>query len=341
MGMGVGWGWGRATTGGVLGYPISRLGYPVVPLRLYFGLIFLSPFFTFLAIMAHIRFGWFTFHRQLYSILGLAAGVFGGYAEAFFVTKRLRREVEVVAWFLIPLGLVVWLPPIAYVYLVLGVGEFLPFATYFLLPSFAIAAVTSGFVFRRFEKREKARVFAFFMGGYVPYPKYWIETPETLEIELHGFLEAVADKNASWMLYYGRYAKQLKKLVEELSERSDKVGKRISEIRELTTHLLDENMKFYRKGIKITLIFAAGCVLWLALMFFAAANNYFYIPQKYGNQVSLITFGLPFLLIFAYVFIKRKALTRDYEETVQTIMKKADPKTQNTIKDLLRLMANE
>jgi hypothetical protein len=41
------------------------------------------------------------------------------------------------------------------------------------------------------------------------------------------------------------------------------------------------------------------------------------------------------------VFIKRKALTRDYEETVQTIMKKADPKTQNTIKDLLRLMANE
>ena len=174
---GVGWGWKKATTGGVLSYPISRLGYPVVPLRLYFGLIFLLPFFTFLAIMAHIRFGWFIFHRQLYSILGLVAGIFGGCAEAFFVTKRLKTEVEVVAWFLIPLGLVVWLSPMTYVYLVLGVGELIPFATYFLLPSLAIATVTSGFLFRRFEKREKARVFTFFLGRYVPYPKYWIETP--------------------------------------------------------------------------------------------------------------------------------------------------------------------
>jgi len=336
--MGTGYGRKRAATNGVLGYPISRFGYPIVPLRLYFGLIFLLPFFMFLAIIAHIRFGWLTFHRQLYFILGLTFGVFGGYAEAFSVTKRLKREVEVIAWFLIPLGLVVWLSPMAYVYLVIGVDELLPFATYFLLPSLAVATVTSGFIFRRFEKREKVRVFTFFLGRYVPYPKYWIETPETLETELYGFLEAVADKNASWMLYYGRYAKQLKNLIEGLSERNDRIGKRISEIRELTMRLLDENIKFYREVIKITLIFATCCMLWLALMFFAAANNWFNIPQKYGNHVYLIAFGFPFLLIFIYSFLKRKALTEEYETTIQTILRKIDIKTQTTIKDVLELI---
>ena len=338
MGMGVGLGLERTTTYRVLGYPVSRLGYPVVPLRLYFGLIFVLPFFTFLAVMAHLRLGWFTLYRQLYFILGMATGVFGGYAEASFVTKKLKREIEVVAWFLIPLGLVVWLLPIAYVYLLLGTEEFLPFATYFLLPSIAIAMVTGGFLFRRFERREKVRVFAFFLTRYLPYPKYWIETPETLETELYGFLEAVAEKNTSWMLYYGRYAEKLKKLVENFSERSDKVGKKFSEIKELTTRLLDENMKFYRRGIRIVCIFTASCALWIALMMFAATNNFFYISQKYGTHVELILFGMPFLLIFVYPFTKRKTLTRDYEKTVQTILGKTSLKTQTTIKDVLELM---
>lgn len=41
-----------SATGGVLGYPVSRLGYPVVLFRLYFGLIITLPFFMFLAVMA-------------------------------------------------------------------------------------------------------------------------------------------------------------------------------------------------------------------------------------------------------------------------------------------------
>ena len=65
-------------------------------------------------------------------------------------------------------------------------------------------------------------------------------------------------------------------------------------------------------------------------MFFAAANNYFDIPKKYGSHVSLITFGLSFLLIFVYVFIKRKTLIRDYEN-IQIIIGKSDPETQTTM----------
>ena len=327
----------KPTMGGVLGYPISRLGYPVVPLRLYLGLIFAFPFFLFMAVMAHIRFGWFTPLRQLYFILGVIAGVFGGYAEAFFVTRGLKREGEVVAWFLMPLGLI-WLLPTAYIYSSFSADEFLPFCTYFFLPSLAIAAVTGGFQFRRFEKREKVQVFTFFLGEY---PKYWIETPETLENELYGFLEAMIDRDLSWMLYYGRYAERLKEHMEKLSERTDELGKKVSEIKEFMARLLDQNIEFYRKGRKLTWIFVAGCVLWLILMFFAAANNYFDIPQNYGNIVYFITFATPFLLVFAYPFIVRRALTAEYKKAIQVELDKIDVKSEATVKEVLRLIRTQ
>ena len=330
----------RRATVGVLGYPLSRLGYPVVPLRLYIGLIFALPFFLSLAVMAHIKFDWFTPLRQLYFILGIAAGISGGFTEGLFVTRRLKREGEAVAWLLIPLGLVIWLLPTAYLYSSLGADEFLPFCTYFLLPSIAVAAITSGFQFRRFEKREKVQVFTFFLTGYVPYPKYWIETPETLENELYGFLEAMVDRDPSWMLYYGRYAERLKKLMGKLSERSDKLGKKVSEIKELTERLLDQSIRFHRKGRRTTWIFMAGCVLWLVLMFFAATKNYFDIPQKYGKLVDLITFTTPFLLIFAYPFIRRRALTVEYKKAVQAELDKIG-EAEAEIKEVLRLIRTQ
>jgi hypothetical protein len=286
--------------------------------------------------MAHIKFGWFTPLRQLYFILGTIAGIFGGFAEAFFVTSRLRREGEVVAWLLMPLGLI-WLLPTAYIYLSFNADELLPFGTYFFLPSLAIAAVTGGFQFRRFEKREKVQVFTFFW----MYPKYWIETPETLENELYGLLEATVDRDLSWMLYYGRHAERLKELTEKLSERSDEVGKRFSEIKEFTARLLDQNIEFYRKGRKTTWIFAASCVLWLILMFFAAANNYFDIPQKYGNLAYLVTFTTPFLLVFAYPFIRRRTLTTEYKKAIQVELDKIDVKSEATIKEFLRLLCTQ
>jgi hypothetical protein len=324
----------KPTMGGVLGYPISRLGYPVVPLRLYLGLAFTLPFLLFLAVMAHIKFGWFTPLRQLYFILGIVAGISGGYVEAFFVTRGLKREGEVVAWFLLPLGLI-WLLPTAYIYSSFSADEFLPFCAYFFLPSLAIDVVTGGFQFRRFEKREKVQVFIFFW----MYPKYWIETPETLENELHGFLEATVDRDLSWMLYYGRYAERLKEHIEKLSERSDEVGKKVSEIKGFAARLLDKNIELYRKGRRTTWIFVAGCVLYLILMFFAATNNYFDIPQKYGNIVYIMTFTTPFLLIFAYPFIRRRALTAEYKKAVQAELEKINAKADVIIKEVLRLIS--
>ena len=315
----------------MLGYPLSRLGYPVTIMRL-FGFFLTLFFFSFLLYAATLRHDQFTSARQLYLPAGIITGALSGFAEAKVVTKKLKEDIEIVAWSLLPIA-VLWALPFGMVLYFFGSEELLPFATYFLLPSIPAALGTSSLLFRRFEKKEHVQVFMFVYGY-----KFWIETPQTLKIELYGFLEAVADKNTSWMLYYGKYAEKLKRLVEKLSERIDKIGTKMSEIKELTTRLLDENMKFYRKGIRIVCVFVASCVLWIALMMFAAANNYFDISQKYGTHVELILFGMPFLLIFVYPFIKRKTLTRDYEKTVQNILGKTNLQTQTTIKDVLELM---
>jgi len=319
-------------------YPITRLGYPVVPLRLYLSLIFVLPFFTFLAVMAHIRFGWFINHRWLYLLSGIIAGILGGYIEAYLVTERLRKEVEVFAWFLTPATLIFWLLPTAYVYLSFGSGEFLPFATYFLFPSFTAWMVTSGFMFRRFENEEKVRVFTFFFGRYIPYPKYWIETPKTLEIELYGFLEAVAEKDVSLLLYHGKYAEQMKNLVEKFSEKDGDAGKRFSSFKGPVMELLEVITRFNQKRNKIAQIFIGSLLLWIAFMIFVTANSFFDIPRKYWVHIYLIIIVTSFLLIFAYPLLKNKTLNSKYHKAVQEIFSKIDSKTETTIKDFLKLM---
>jgi len=334
------YGW-RRTTGGVLGYPIGRFGYPVVPLRLYLGLLFMLPFFSFLAVVAHLRFNWFTFYRQLYLLAGVLAGILGGYTEAFLISEKLKKNVEVVAWFLIPFGLAVWFVPTALVYLFMGADEFLPFAAYFILPSAAIAAITSGYKFRSFEKKAGVRVFAFFLTRYVPYPKYWIETPETLELELYGFLEAIGTNDAFWMLYYGKYAQQLKKLVEKLSQRGDKLGRRISRIKEPTSKLLDEIMRFNREQRRVLMPFGIGTILWMASIFFAAANNYLETLLEYGRHVYFTVVIMPLLLIFGYALVKRRSLLRSYERNIKMRLNEIDIESKIIIKDVMKLLTTE
>jgi hypothetical protein len=187
----------------------------------------------------------------------------------------------VVAWFLIPLGLVIWLLPLVYVYSVVGGEELLPFSVYFLFPSIEAASITNGFLYP----------FLF-----IPYPKYWIETPKTLEIELYGFFESMAQKDTSWMLYYGRYAKQLRKLLIKLSKREDDLGKKISEIKELSLHLLDKIVEFNRKGLRVALTFVMSCVFWIILVFYTVVNNYFGMQPRYVGTVL-------FVVIFPLIFI--------------------------------------
>jgi hypothetical protein len=240
----------------------------------------------------------------------------------------------VVAWFLIPLGLVIWLLPLVYVYSVVGGEELLPFSVYFLFSSIEAASITNGFLYRRFEKMEGVRVFCFI--PYVPYPKYWIETPKTLEIELYGFFESMAQKDTSWILYYGRYAKQLRELLIKLSKREDELGKKISEIKELSLHLLDKIVEFNRKGLRVALTFVMSCVLWIILVFYTVVNNYFGMQPQY---VGTVIFAVIFPLIFIYTFMKRRNLTRDYERVVQKILEEINLQTQTAIKEVLRLLS--
>lgn len=326
-------------------YPGRRWpGYSAVFIRLFFGLIIVLPFFLLLAALAHIKLDWFTPIRQFYFLLGIPAGIFIGYIEAYYVTRRLLKEYEVVAWVLLPLGLVVWVLPFVYIDLFIGSSEVLPFCIYFFSPSFTIALVTTGFLFRRFEKREQVRIYTSFVTwdrwfGF--YPKYWIETLENLKVELYGLLDSVAEKDTArlqdylWMLSYGRYAERLRELVIRLSENRGKDGRNISQIRELITRLLDELIKFNRTHQSMTRIFFGDFFLWIVLMIYGAANNFFGIPHG-----DLLLF-LSFLLIFIYVAIKRKIATKAYEKAIQPILEGIDLKTQTIIREILELGNDE
>ena len=327
---------GMGIRGTIGGYPVSRLGIPVVPLRLFFGLIFTLPIFSFFAVMVHIRFGWFVFHRQVYVILGAIVGVLTGYLEASFISEKLRKEIETVAWFLLPLGLITWVLPLACIYFFVGANEFLPFGVYYFFPSIEAFSITSGILFRRFEKKQNVKVFMFFFPR-VPYPKYWIETPKTLKIELFGFLDAMADKEISWALYYGKYAKQLKSLIQKLPERKHEVNVKVLKAKELIENLLDEIIKFNQESLKIAITFVASCAAYIAYMFFAVANNYFGAPQTYGPAAVFLILLIPFILILVYPFLKRRKLTKEYERKSRFILDKIDAESLAVIKDLVKL----
>ena len=129
-----------------------------------------------------------------------------------------------------------------------------------------------------------------------------------------------------WLFSYGRYAERLRELVDRLSETHSKVGKNISQIRDLITRLLDELIKFNRNQISFR-IFAGVSILWIVLMIYGAANNFFGIPS--------LLFLLPILLLFIYAAIKRKTATKAYEKAVQPMLEGINLKTQTIIREVL------
>jgi len=58
------------------------------------------------------------------------------------------------------------------------------------------------------------------------------------------FLEAVAGKDVSLLLYHGKYAEQMKNLVEKISEKDGDAGKRFSSFKEPVMELLEVITRF-------------------------------------------------------------------------------------------------
>lgn len=293
----------------MLGYPLSRLGYPVTITRL-FGFFLTLFFFSFLLYAATLRHDWFTSARQLYLPAGIVTGALSGFVEARVVTKKLKEDVEIVAWSLLPVA-VLWALPFGMVFYFFGSEELLPFATYFFLPSIPAALATSGLLFRRFERKERVRVLMFVYGY-----KFWIETPADLSIELAGFVDAVISRDFSWISYYGRHSDGLKEKLNEIPKHETQSDTTDFLLRILNL-VRDYNKKRFRNGLIFT-IFNVCWLIVLAIILFASAS--FGIWETYGVQIVVSTMMLAFIANLAFTIIMLLLLNRDYKNRFLILM---------------------
>lgn len=305
----------------MLGYPLSRLGYPVTVMRL-FGFFLTLFFFSFLLYAATLRHDWFTSARQLYLPAGIVTGALGGFIEAKVVTKKLKEDVETVAWSLLPVA-VLWALPFGMVLYFFGIEELLPFATYFFLPSIPAALGTSGFLFRRFERKERVRIFMFVYGY-----KFWIETPVDLDIELAGFLDAVISKDFSWVSYYSRHSDGLKEKIKEIPQHEIQI-----DTMDFLSRILDLVGECNKKRFRTGLIFTIFNVCWLvvlAIISFASAS--FGIWETYGVQIAVSVMMFAFIANLAFTIVMLLLLNRKYKNRFLISMGKIDLTTFSNLK---------
>ena len=291
----------------MLGYPLSRLGYPVTMMRL-FGFFLTLFFFSFLLYAATLRHDWFTSARQLYLPAGIATGALGGFVEAKVVTRKLKEDVEIVAWSLLPVAVLWALPFVLYFF---GSEELLPFATYFFLPSIPAALGTSGLFFRRFERKERVRVFMFVYGY-----KFWIETPVDLSIELAGFVDAVISKGFSWVSYYGRHSDGLKEKIKEIPKHEIQTDTMDFLLRILNL-VRDHHKKRFRTGLIFT-IFNVCWLIVLAIISFASAS--FGIWETYGVQIAVSVMMFAFIANVASSIVMLLLQNRNYKNRFLILM---------------------
>jgi len=310
----------------VLGYPLSRLGYPVVIMRL-FGFFLSLFFFSFLLYTATLRRDWFVSWRLLYLPAGIVAGALGGFIEAKVVIRKLKEDVEIVAWSLLPAA-VLWTLPFGIVLYFFGGEELLPFAAYFFLPSIPAALGTSSLLFRRFERKEGVQVFMFVYGY-----KFWIETPADLSVEFAGFVDAVISEDFSWVLYYGRHSDGLEEKIKEIPK--NEIG---SDAMDFLLRVLNLVGDCNKKRFRSALIFTIFNVCWLvvlAIISFASASLGIWETSAVQIVVSVMMFA--FIANVTSTIVMLLLQNRKYKNKFIILMQRTNPITLSNLKGFAEL----
>lgn len=308
----------------MLRYPFSRLGYPV-KIRLYWGLFAALPVFSLFLYVATFSRGWLSLARQLYLLSGILLGTLWGWLETNIVIRRLREKVEVTVWQILPLGLALSCLPLLAIIHLFGGGEVLPFAIYFYLPCIVALSVASGLLFRRFENEKGVQVFMFVYGY-----KYWIETPATVDVELPGFVNAVISRDFSWILLYGKH-------YEKLSERLKGLEPEVQEsYRGALDHLFEVLSRVgdhYKKGFRFVVSSFLSYIVYMVVVFVWMAL--FGLDPNIGAPLLFV----PSFLIFGFVAVRGRFLTKRCEGKVLGAIRKIDSTTFSNLKAFAKTLA--
>ena len=244
-------------------YPsLGRAGYSVVKIRLFMSVI-AAVFFGFLLFLASVNLKWFTITRGFYLLLGIVEGLLIGELEARIVTRKLMRETETMAWQILPISAVLSGLPLLLAVAFFGFSEFLPSATYLVLPFIPIYYATSGWCFNKFEKQNKVQVFMFVYGL-----KYWAESIVGDSDRFYHFIRDVASKDFFAILRQAGYSKRLMAI---LGERQDIEPS----TRKVLFSILQVMNEYKHRMLRVFAAFLISCFLLVVYFFVLVSTNTF------------------------------------------------------------------
>jgi hypothetical protein len=133
-----------------------------------------------------------------------------GWFESRTVIQGLTKNTKIIAWQILPVGVILFCLPLLLGKLFLADSEFLPFAGYLALPAVPALSAVSGWSFYRFERANQVQVFVLFIG----YSYY--RAPLIVDSNrLYHFIRHVESKDSYSLYQQIGYSRRLMAALEE------------------------------------------------------------------------------------------------------------------------------
>jgi len=280
--------------------------------------IFAAVFFGFLLYSASVNLKWLTVIRGFYLLMGIAEGVLIGWLEAQIVTRKLINETEMIPWQIWLIGVVLLVPPLLLTLQAFGGSEFLSSAAYLVLPFVPAFYATSGWLYNKFEKENRVRIFMFVYGL-----KYWTEPILDAGDQFDQFIEAVASKDSFSIL---SQAGQSKKLMATLEERRDME----SSTENAWSDILKAMNEYRRRLLTVGSVFIISMFVLIVYFFVLSSTNVFNLVKVVDNRmvsgqaISLILSCIPTFSVFGGVFAAALYLRRKFQKRISGILEHVD-----------------
>lgn len=281
-------------------YPSTGYGGRPVFARLRMGMsVIAGAFFGFLLFETSVYLKWFTAIRCLYLLLGVVNGLLIGFVEVRTVIRGLNAKEKTIVWQPLLISAVTFPLPLLVAVAVFGASEYLPFASYVVLPFVPIYYAVTGWYYYETEKRNDIRIFQSLYGF-----TFWKETPPDCSVIFSSFISDLARKDYSLVLSltgYAGYAKRFMAMV-EAKKNVDPSAKKA----------LVETLQVMNKHSRRGLILFVAAMLFMGLLaawiFVLVITNTFGLVEVVGDkivsgrEISLVLGLVPFLIYVAGVF---------------------------------------
>jgi hypothetical protein len=302
-------------------YPSTGFGRPVFArLRIAMSVV-AGVFFGFLLFEASVNLQWLTIVRCLYLVLGIANGFLIGFVEVRTVIRGLDEQEKTIVWHPLLISAVTFPLPLLVAVAVFGASEYLPFASYVVLPFVPIYYAVTGWNYYATEKRYNIRIIQSLYGF-----TYWKETLPDYSVIFSSFISDLARKDYSLIMSlrgYAGYAKSFMAMLEAKKNVDPSAKKALMEILQVMS-------KYGRRG----LILFVAAMLFMGLLgawiFVLVITNTFGLVEVVagrvvsGREVSLVLGLVPFCLYGAGVFGALRLHKKSFEQAILISLENAD-----------------